>query len=112
MRGWPVLLCKATPQVGSGHSQTHPTGSLSADSLLLASSWDGIETELPLRVRLESRRPGPVGTLASAPPPACPHIPAAFSAPPGPPELLTFYTRPCGQLWAVKTGLAPWRQIT
>lgn len=50
MRGWPVPLCKATPQVGSGHSQTHPTGSLSADSLLLASSWDGIETELPLRV--------------------------------------------------------------
>lgn len=112
MRGWPVPLCKATPQVGSGHSQTHPTGSLSADSLLLASSWDGIETELPLRVPSGKQTSRPVGTLASAPPPACPHIPAAFSAPPGPPELLTFYTRPCGQLWAVKTGLAPWRQIT
>lgn len=73
---WAVATAKPTPPEASQQtpSSSPPPGM-------------GLKQSFPFVSRLESRRPGPVGTLASAPPPACPHIPVAFSAPPGPPEL-------------------------
>ena len=46
----------------------------------------GLKGSCPFVSRLEADRPAPAGTLASSPPPACPQIPVAFSAPPGPPD--------------------------
>lgn len=95
MWDWEALPWNVPPERGgsrSKRSKVHPSqkllSSLSRLRLLLflTSSWDGIETELPLCAPSGSRRPAPVGTLASSPPPACPQIPVAFSAPPGPPD--------------------------
>lgn len=67
--------------------QQSPLIESEANSLLCTSSWDRVEAELCAFVlRLERGCSVPMGALASAPPPASPQIPVAFSSPPGPPD--------------------------
>lgn len=85
--GWKgVLRWNVTSKMGSSHSQhsrVHPSQKFSRPSPL-TSSWDGVESELPLCVLSAEQTSCPHGDSGFLSAPCLSPNSRAFSAPPGP----------------------------